>query len=151
MTETEADAALARIGAIVREGAEPAPRAFGFMDDGWDRARARLEEELREAAEALRAFVRCEDGAVGVVVTDWTGDVYCVWGAESGEAERARHLERFQGDFAVRVRVGYLLAAAGGAALELARLAAAPLTVISAARAAGELVEEVRLLRAAMG
>jgi formylmethanofuran:tetrahydromethanopterin formyltransferase len=60
-------------------------------------------------------------------------------------------LERFQGDFAVRVRVGYLLAAAGGAALELARLAAAPLTVISAARAAWELVEEVRLLRAAMG
>jgi hypothetical protein len=35
--------------------------------------------------------------------------------------------------------------------LELARLAAAPLTVISAARAAWELVEEVRLLRAAMG
>jgi hypothetical protein len=59
-------------------------------------------------------------------------------------------LERFQGDFTVRVRVGYLLAAAGGAALDLTRLAAAPFTVISAARAAWELVEEVRLLRAAL-
>lgn len=137
MTQAEADAALARIGDIVREG------AVGVVEDDWDRARAALEEELREAAEALRAVVRCEDGEVGVVVTDWTGDVYCVWAAGAGEAERARHLERFQGVVMRRIRVGYLLAAAGRAALELTRLAAA--------RAALELAEEVRLLRAAMG
>ena len=46
--------------------------------------------------------------------------------------------------------MGYLLAAAVRAALALSQLAAAPLTVISAARAAWDLVEEVRRLRAAM-
>lgn len=134
MTQAEADAALARIGEIVREG------AVGVAEDDLDRARAALEAELWEAAEALRAVVRCEDGAVGVVVTDGTGDVYCVWADGAGPAERARHLERFQGEVMGRIRVGYLLAAAGRAALALTRLAAAR-----------ELVAEVRLLRAAMG
>lgn len=150
MTEDEANAALERIGRIVESGAEPAPLAFGRMEDGWDQARAGLEEELREAAEALRAFVRTEDKRVGTVVTDWTGDVYCVWDPGAGAVDRARHLERFQVDFTGRVRVGYLLAAAVKAALALSRLAAAPLTVVSAARAAWDLVEELRRLRAAL-
>ena len=72
MTQDEANAALERIGRIVESGAEPAPLAFGRMEDGWDQARAGLEEELREAAEALRAFVRTEDKRVGTVVTDWS-------------------------------------------------------------------------------
>lgn len=61
MTQAEADAALARIGDIVREG------AVGVVEDDWDRARAALEEELREAAEALRAVV-CEDGDEGALL-----------------------------------------------------------------------------------
>ena len=152
MTEAEANEALERIGRIVESGSEPAPMAFGAESEGglWDRAWASLESELREAAEALRVFARTENDRVGTVVTDWTADMYCVWEAGVGTAEQGRHLEQFQRDFTGRMRAGYLLAAAVRAALALSRLAAAPLTVVSAARAAWDLVAEVQKLRASM-
>lgn len=158
MTEVEAAAALERIARIADAGSELAPMPFGAAEEGVaDGVWERLQEELRAAAEALRAFVRTEDAQVGTVVTDWTGDVYCVWDAGTGAAARSGHLERFQAEFTVRVRVGYVLAAVARTAVGLATLAAPPLTVLSAARAvqaargAWELVEEVQRLRAAMG
>lgn len=151
MTGADANAALERIERIVQFGSEPAPMAFsgeslGVLDGAW----ARLETELQEAAEALRAFARTEDSQVGTVLTDWTGDMYCVWAADTCDAERRRHLDQFQRDFTGRLRAGYLLAALVRAAVTLSRLAAAPLTVVSAGRAAWDLVIEVQEFRASM-
>lgn len=155
MTEVEAAAALKRIEAIVeRASTELVSEPFGADSAGlWDTAWAQLEEELKEAAEAMRAFARTADKQVGTVLTDWTGDMYCVWSAGVGAEARRQHLERFQQDFTGRVRVGYLLAAAVRTALTVSLLAAPPLTVLTAAqaaRAAWDLVEEVQMLRASM-
>ena len=150
MTAKEASAALERIGQIERletTGSDPEPLAFGAPRTGvWER----LEEELRSVAEALQVFVQTEDKRVGTVVTDWSGDVFCVWAAGADEAERIRHLERSQVDFAARIRMWAVFAAAVKAAVALSKLAAAPLTVVSAIGAAWELVEQVALLRSSM-
>ena len=152
MTEAEANEALERIGRIVESGSEPAPMAFGAESEGglWAGAGACVERAWRAAGAAVGVLARTEHDRVGTVVTDWTADMYCVWEAGVGTAEQGRHLEQFQRDFTGRLRAGYLLAAAVRAALALSRLAAAPLTVVSAARAAWDLVAEVQKLRASM-
>jgi len=148
MTEAESIEALKRIQSIERFAQEPGAASFGGSQrEGWDEASRRLARAIEEAAERLQAFIRVENPAVGIVSTDWTGDVRCVWNRASGAAERERHLLRFVRDFEFRIRLGQTLAAAVRAAVTISRAAAVPLTALSAIRAAWELVKELEKLR----
>jgi hypothetical protein len=149
VTEAETIDALERIHRIELFAQEPAAVAFGVREwSGWEEASRRLAQAIEDVAERLRAFIRVDDPAVGIVLTDWTGDIRCVWNGPSETAARQRHLRRFAEEFTFRIRLGHTLAAAVRAALTISRAATASLTAPSAVLAAWELVRELDKLRA---
>ena len=150
MTEAELFDALERIQGNELLAGEPREGSFAESPwTGWEEASRRLAEVLENAAEDLRAFIRVTDPAVGIVLTDWTGDVSCVWNGRVNEAAKERHLVQFEKQFQFRIRLGQTLAAALRAALTISRSVEAPLTALSAVHAAWALIRELEMLRAA--
>lgn len=144
MTEAELDEALSRIQAIENFACQPGPEAFDPEDRaGWILAWDSLQLALGRAAERLRTFIRVETPGVGITLTNWTGDVSCVW---TGATGREQHMARFAGEFQFRIRLWTTLAAAAKAAVTIGRAGAAPWTAGSALRAAWELAGELEKL-----
>jgi hypothetical protein len=85
---------------------------------------------IENAAETLRAFIRVEDQDAGIVLTDGLDR----WKSRVDQAAKEIHLQRFAGEYAFRITLGNTLPA--------------PVTALSAVRAAWELAKELERLRA---
>ena len=145
MTDREWDDALERIRRIEEFAQQESPAAFGAGDgEAWYSVRAQLSAAMDAALERLESFVGEEDPQVGLVRTDWTGDVRCAWVETSSSASREQLLSQFQRKFRDRIRLGHLLAATTRAAVTISQSVGAPWKAVSAIRAGWELVAAIR-------
>lgn len=145
MTDREWGDALERIRRIEEYAQQESPAAFGAGDsEAWYSVRAQLSAAMEAALERMESFAGEEDPQVGLVRTDWTGDVRCAWVETSSSAAREQLLARFQRRFRDRIMLGHLLAAATRTAVTISQSVGAPWKAVSAIRAGWELVAAIR-------